>query len=369
LNIPASTPATRTRSVRQWTQWSILIAAAVSLAACGADHAKRAEEAPRPVYVANVRSADQSALAFVGDVRAVRRAELSFAVSGMVTDVRVEPGDAVRKGQILASLDDQPLRAQLAAATADAQRAQASVAEARENVERMRSAQQASAASAAEWGAVQLELASASAALNSAQAQRDHAVWQLERALLRSPIDGVVAERLLEPGQAAGPGASVLSIDGVGRELVIQVPGNLTLHAGEAVTLRGAEGAVQSRVLRTAGRMEAGGVRRVWLAVPEEASPGSTWSAAVRATSGETTPDIVQVPLRAVTPGATADVGSALRLASDGQTLERVVIKLGAVQDDWVDVHAGLSSTDRVVVAGARVLQPGMKVTPVVAKR
>lgn len=365
----ARSPAARPRSARRSTAWSALIAAMAFLAACNADHAKRAEMAPRPAYVVVVRDANRAALVFVGDVRATRRAQLSFAVSGMVTDVRVEPGDVVRKGQILASLDDLPLRAQFAAAAADAQRAQAIFSEARDRVERMRTAQQANAASAAEWGTIQLELAGATAALHGAQALRDHAAWQLDRSQLRSPIDGVVAERLLEPGQATGPGASVLSIDGAGRELAIHVPGNTTLQAGEAVTLRGAAGAVQSRVLRVAGRTEANGARRVWLAVPEDALPGSTWSAAVHAQTGEAQSHIVQVPLHAVTPGQAADVGSVLRLASDSQTLERVTVSLGAVQDDWIDVPAGLSSKDRVVVAGAGALQPGMKVTPVLAQR
>lgn len=51
-----------------------------------------------------------------GTVAAATTADLSFAVSGTVTDVFVEPGDKVRKGQRLAAIDDTVLQAQLDAA-------------------------------------------------------------------------------------------------------------------------------------------------------------------------------------------------------------------------------------------------------------
>jgi RND family efflux transporter MFP subunit len=355
------------RLLRCLAAWLLAIAASMSLVACGQDRT-RTEAAPRPAYVATVRNAGDAALPFVGDVRATRRSELSFAVSGMVVSVQVEPGDSVRKGQVLANLDSQPLRAQLAAATADVQRAQANFNEARDRVERMQPAQEVNAVSATEWGAVQLELANTLAALNSAQAQREHAAWQLEHSQLRSPINGVIAERFLEAGQAVGPGAPVLSIDGVGRELVISVPNNMTPTVGQTVTLRCDGKTVASQVLRVAGRLEAGGVRRVWLAAPKDDSPGSTWSASMHSPTTATTTPIMQVPLRSIAHGAVANVGSALRLANDGQTLELVTVKLGAVRNDWIDVHEGLAFGDRVVIAGAQALQSGMKVTPVAAQ-
>jgi RND family efflux transporter MFP subunit len=345
-----------------------LFSLTVALSACTSHEPAAVTDPVRPAYVATTRSSADAALSFVGEVRAARRAELSFVVAGLVSHIAVEVGDLVRQGQVLASLDDKPLLAQLAGASAEVQRTQAQLAEARRRVERMRPAQQADAASPTEWGAVQVELNAAEAAAQAAQAQRVQAVWSLEQSRLRSPIDGVVGQRTLERGQATGPGVPVLNIDGGGRELVIHVPGNLQFKPGESVTLHGVDATLKSRVLRSAARLDAGGVRQVWLAVPDAAQVGSTWSVAVRGQALGNTGTGLQVPLRAVMPGSAANTGSALRLAADGQTLKAATLTLGAVQEEWIEVQQGLQPGDRVVVAGAQALRPGMKVQPIVAK-
>ncbi len=345
-----------------------LLSLTFALSACSSHEPAAVADPVRPAYVVSARSSADAALSFVGEVRATRRAELSFVVAGLVSHVAVEVGDVVRQGQVLARLDDKPLLAQLASATADVQRTQAQLVEASRRVERMRPAQQADAASSTEWGAVQVELAAAQAAANAALAQREQAAWSLEQSRLRSPIDGVVGLRTLERGQATGPGVPVLGIDGGGRELVIHVPGNLQFKPGESVTLHGADTTLKSRVLRSAARLDAGGVRQVWLAVPDAAQVGSTWSVAVRGQTQGNAGAALQVPLRAVMPGTAANTGSTLRLAADGQTLESTTLTLGAVQGEWIEVQQGLQPGDRVVVAGALTLRPGMKVQPVSAK-
>ena len=52
----------------------------VTLTACSDRAAERSAEAPRPAYVTMVTSPTDSALEFVGEVRAIQRAELAFAV-------------------------------------------------------------------------------------------------------------------------------------------------------------------------------------------------------------------------------------------------------------------------------------------------
>ncbi len=64
-----------------------------------------------------------------GTVAAATTADLSFPVSGTVTDVFVEPGDQVRKGQKLAAIDDTVLQAELAAAESSLDAAQTAQSE------------------------------------------------------------------------------------------------------------------------------------------------------------------------------------------------------------------------------------------------
>ena len=358
---------------RQALYWAL--AAGVLSAGCSPATPPAKTEAIRPALVVPVRDAGANSFQLVGEIRAAQRAELAFAVGGRVQSVLVEPGDTVQRGQVLAQLDEQPLRAQRATAAGEVARAKAQAGELALRAERVRQAHQAGATGAGEWTAVQAELAAAEAALKAAQAQENNAQWSLDQAQLRAPFSGVVGVRHLEAGQTAGPGAPVLNIDGTGRELVLTAPATLPLKVGQAVTLTPAQADLQSaqalpsRVLRVASRQDAGGTVRVTLAAPANAMVGSTWAIHIPTVVGNTAstaaPTGVLVPLRAVVPGAQAGQGHVLRLAQDGKTTERVDVTLGSTQGDWVHVAQGLTSTDRVVLAGAAHLQPGTAILPV----
>lgn len=348
-------------------QWRTLAAAAALAALAGCSNPVTptpAAEVVRSAYVVEVRPAGAERLAFVGEVRAARRAELAFPVSGRLVSVAVQPGDRVRAGQVLAQLDELPLRAQVNVANGDIARAEAQLAEARQRMERLRVAQQAGATSSAETTTVKAEVAAAEAALRGAQAQRELAAWSLGQAVLRAPLDGVIGSRSGEPGQAVGPGATVLTVDGQGRELSVLVPGSMALQPGQSVSLRHLGSDQPSRVLRIDGRLEAGGMRRIHLAVPDAAQVGSTWSAVLGPAQAPATA-AVQVPFRAVIPAGVAGQGHVLRIARDGRTTEKVAVTLGAMHGDWIDVTAGLATGERVVVAGASAIRPGAAVKPV----
>lgn len=352
-------------AIRRTAAAAVGAAALATLAACGPADSPAVAEPVRPAYVTTVREAAAAEADFMAEVRATQRAELGFAVAGRVAAVLVEPGDVVQAGQLLARLDERPLQAQQAAAQADVARQQAQLAELHRRLARVQQARQAEAdaVSATESGAAETELAAAEAALRAARAQLDAATWSLSQGSLRAPMAGVIATRLLEPGQAAGPGAPALVIDGAGRELSVRVPATLALRPGQSVMVQQAGRAPQaSRVLRVAGRLEAGGLRRVTLAAPAEADVGATWSVAL---GGAGEPARLLVPLRAVLPAATAGRGEVLRLGADGRTTERVAVLLGPLQGDWVTVREGLRRGDRVVVAGALSIRPGSAVQPV----
>jgi len=349
-------------STARWRCVALAIAVA-AMFGCGKSAPVLAVDVIRPAYITVARADAPDGLAFMGEVRAVRRAELAFAVSGRVTQVLVQAGDAVRQGQVLAVLDVLPLKAQLATASAELRRGEAQLKEARQRMERLSVAQISDAVSAAETGTTQTELTSAEAAVQGMQAQRDAAAWSLEQATMRAPLDGFVAARSLEVGQAVGVGVPAITIDGAGRELSMLVPVNLSLKAGQPVGVYDGVTRLSSKVLRIGNRLEAGGVRKVFLNAPDDAAIGATWTVTLDATTAHTT---VWVPLRAVLPGSIAGTGSVLRLAKDGSTTELATLKLGEPHGDWIEVSAGLTPGDRVVIAGAAAIRPGTRVKPLV---
>lgn len=363
--MPSTPPTSRLRHATLVS--TTAIALGLMLSGCKKDESAP-PSGPRTVLVSPATPGASTAPEFIGEVRAKQRAELAFAMPGVVRQVLVEAGDAVKQGQLLATLETTPSQAQLSAITADIQRLQANAEEARRKRDRMVAARERHAASEAEWTAAQTELRMAEAALANAQAQREGTAWTRAQSELRAPFNGVVGSRQLEVGQNVGSGTPVIAIDGVGRELWVSLPANIHLQTGQNARLLTQQGPVNTRLLRLASRVDAGSAQRAVLSVPDDWRVGETL--AVRLLLGEDSPVAVSIPLRAV-QAASSPLGSdsVFRLKADNQTLERVSVRLGATHGDVVDVLSGLKSGDKVVVAGAHTLSDGTTVKPISALR
>ncbi len=143
-------------------------------------------------------------------------ANVATSVPGVLSEVRVRRGDTVKKNQILAVLDSDVEQALLGAAAARAQTraeiasAQATRDMARQKLSRMQSLNELSYGARLEIELAQGELKVAEHRLQQARdrhkiANQEHqvAARQLEQRYVRSPIDGIVADRLLNPGERA----------------------------------------------------------------------------------------------------------------------------------------------------------------------
>ena len=155
------------------------------------------------------------AVTAVGQLEPLHAVDVSSDTSGTVAQVHVETGDRVAAGQPLATLDQALLRAQArevsaahAAAKAAEQQARVVEAGARLDLERARSLHAAKGLADADLDGARLAYDRAVAATLAAKAQVEQtaaavasARTRLERAVITSPIDGVVLERNVEPGQ------------------------------------------------------------------------------------------------------------------------------------------------------------------------
>ncbi len=136
-------------------------------------------------------------------------------VSGRVVEIGADFNDKVKKGQVIAKLDEQVLEAQIAQASASLALAQANVSKARvalDDAERQHARQkslqeqQLVAGATVEAAHVALETAKASvvaarAQASQAQATLNQAKLNLSYATIYSPVDGVVLSRAVEIGQ------------------------------------------------------------------------------------------------------------------------------------------------------------------------
>lgn len=341
----------------------LLPALSLGLAACTGDD-RPPVPAPRPALVAVVSAGEDSSAGFAGVVRAKERAVLSATVAGRVTRVAVDIGERVRRGQPLLVLDPVPLEAGVRSAEAALAQAEAADREAAARLARASAAATSGAASPSEFGELKASAQNAAAQVRAARAALAEATWRREEARLRAPIDGVVAARHVEPGQAIGEGLPAIEIDGGGRELVVDLPQSVDFAVGDRVVLMGPGGRGEGTITRLNTRVDAAGIRRAVVDAPAQARVGEVWS--VRSRTGNAG---VRVPLRAVqrdTAGATPFV---LRIRDAAGRVAKVPVRLGAPSGDSIAVIEGLAVGDRVVIAGARAIAEGDRVVPVATLR
>jgi HlyD family secretion protein len=155
-----------------------------------------------------------------GTLQAVTTVEVGAEVTGKLLSVRVDANDVVKKGQILAQIDPEQLRAALDEASAQVASANAAMRLAKAT--KLESAQAAvraraqaaeqlisrrdleTAVAAAERAEANLQSANASATV--ANAGLKLAQSKLAKATIVSPIDGIVLSRLVEPGATVTAG-------------------------------------------------------------------------------------------------------------------------------------------------------------------
>jgi multidrug efflux pump subunit AcrA (membrane-fusion protein) len=253
------------------------LAMSAALAGCTAPRAAAASaDAAAPVAV----TVAQAAITNVGDVidvggvvQARTTATITARVMAPVREIRVSPGEQVRKGQTLIVLIGDELaagaRAARAAALAAAQGAKAADAErdaaeaglalARATHERIAGLQAKRSATAQELDDATATLRSAEArvigasaralqaqsSLESARATSDQASTTASFTTIAAPFDGTVTEKMVEPGNMASPGMPLLRLEDTGGfRLDVRVDAARVAgirHGGRVVVLLGTD--------------------------------------------------------------------------------------------------------------------------------
>lgn len=147
-----------------------------------------------------------------GVIEAVRAATLAAQVAGRVVELRVNAGDAVTKGQVLARIDEREAAQGVAAGRAQTARAEADLGNARASLERTQKLVAQNFISKAALDKAQADYDAARAQLAAARASTSQAVTVQGHTLITAPYAGVVAERLTELGEMAQPGKPLFSM-------------------------------------------------------------------------------------------------------------------------------------------------------------
>ena len=203
------------RGRRRWVPVAVIVAIAAAVAA--GLYYTRVHRAAATQYVTEaVRQAPLVVtVTATGTLQPTNQVDVGSEVSGIINRVLVDFNATVKAGQILAELDTQQLDARVSSATASLAVAEASlvqaqatvtetsakVARSRELAARNIASQQSLEADDAAAQRALAAVASARAQVTSAQAQVKDAQTARSKAAIRSPIDGMVIAREVDPGQ------------------------------------------------------------------------------------------------------------------------------------------------------------------------
>lgn len=176
----------------------------------------KSSEKPLSYTTAKVTKGDLTLIVTAtGRLQPVNQVDVGTEVSGTIESVEVDFNDVVVAGQILVKLDTEQLeagfrqsKASLSLAQAGVLEANATLTETGNGLKRIKdligkglSTEEELDRGVAAFARAEAGLAVAQAKVEQAQAQLDADRRALEKAIIRSPIDGVVLERRVEPGQ------------------------------------------------------------------------------------------------------------------------------------------------------------------------
>lgn len=171
-----------------------------------------------------VQAADSSQ-SWQGVVQSRNLARLAPKLNARIVELLVQAGDRVKKGAVIAKLDDRDLRAAFDAASAGASAAEAQAAQAQAEQRRIVELYDKQAATRQNYDAVMAQAKAARAMASQAASAAQQAKVMLNENVILAPFDGVIGERLQQVGDMALPGQAIVTLYN---------PGELRLEAAIA---------------------------------------------------------------------------------------------------------------------------------------
>jgi RND family efflux transporter MFP subunit len=206
------------------------------------DEASAPAAASAPLHVQTAAVAEQPMpeyLTLTGTLHANQQSDIAADASGKVLQVLVERGQAVKSGQIIATLDARSANLGATAAQAQSKMAQSQLEQAQRECERVKHLLDTQAISQAEFDRQTSQCTAQQWSAAAAEAQNQSATKLVGDARIRAPFDGIIGERLINVGQYVDRNTRVASIyqaDPLRLELTIPEASLASIHEGVVVT-------------------------------------------------------------------------------------------------------------------------------------
>ncbi len=339
-----------------------LSAALLLLPGCKKEKKKEVKEIVKPVKTMIVKSSLQpETITLPGRVRAAKRSELSFKVSGPLYRLPIEEGQVVKKGDLIAQILPRDFQVALDAA-------KAREVEAENQYNRYKELYVRRQVAKAEFDRYK-------AARDIARAELEDAENAREDSFLRAPYDGVIAKRYVqnfEKVQAKQPIALLQSIEEL--EILVDVPeltmATLRRNSSPEVNVAfdaipGMSFPVKIKEYSTLADLATGTYQIVFsLTQPKEATilPGMTAQISGSIIDHSGTPEVIKIPAIAVMNGADR-TNYVWQFNPETKTVHRIKVEIGSIEgSNDIIVKKGLKGGEILVIAGLTKLSEGQHV-------
>ncbi len=334
---------------------SIVVCTATLLCACG--HKERTTEvSPIRVETSIVRkSAIEAGRTYAGVIEESSGTMLSFKIPGTIRAINVSEGQRVKKGQLIATLDESSLQSNY-------EIAKAALATARDTYNRMRQLKDANSIPEMKWVEVENSLQAAKSACRIAENA-------LGDAKIHAPQSGIISRKFVDAGSTAVPAAPIVKLVDISPiKAAISVPESDISQFDDKSTatiyVEAAGGTSYAGRLSDKG-VSADPLSRSYSVKFQTSNPDGKLLPGMLCNVTVSRPDTTEaivVPIEAIL----LDDGNRTFVWVDyGGKARKKVLKLGNYLPGGVVVESGLADGDKLIVSGQQKVSEGMAVTSV----
>ena len=272
-----------------------------------------------------------------GTVTAASEATLASKGLGLVEEIRVKEGSRVHTGEVLIILDSRALQAQR-------ERAEAELENAKIDFERIKTL-------FTERSATQQELDNAERAYKVAEAVLSAIRADLSYTIIKAPFDGVITEKMIEVGELASPGRSLLRIEDQ-EHLRLEVPvaemDVAGLRIGQTVVVRLdvlGDRVIEGRVVQILPSADPS-THSFWMKADLPSIPGiktGLYGRMILVIGQRTALVIPQAAVR------TEGELSRVYVVGESEVVQSRLVRLGQMQGDRVEVLSGMAPGERIL--------------------
>lgn len=300
----------------------------------------------QPVTVADYTSA----LTYSGKLASTSEANLSFKVGGVISRIYVKEGDHVRRGQVLATLDLTEIGAQV-------QQAKQSADKAERDLTRIKNLFADTAATLEQLQNVETQQKVASEALRIASFNQQYAQ-------IRASQDGTIIKKVMNEGELASPGSTVLMMNATSNDdwvvrFGVSDKDWALLKEGDAatITIDAYDNENFKGVINKIAEAEdaATGTYEVEVKVLPNGKKFAAGLFANVKLNTSATQKITMIPIEALTEG-NGKTAYVYLLNKDNTTVTKRKVEIAFVTDDKVAIKKGLDNVGEVITDGVSYL-------------